>query len=50
MQVLRKVHRIWIFWLRRRSHRGKRLTWKRFRAYLAQFPLPAPRIKVQIWA
>lgn len=50
MQVLRKVHRIWIFWLRRRSHRAKRLTWKRFRAYLAQFPLPAPRINVQIWA
>ena len=50
MQLLRKVHRIWIFWLRRRSHRGNRLTWKRFRAYLAQFPLPAPRIQVQIWA
>jgi group II intron reverse transcriptase/maturase len=48
-QVLRQVNRIWLFWLRRRSQRGKRLTWKRFNAYLAQFPLPAPKITVQIW-
>lgn len=49
-QVMRQANRIWLFWLRRRSQRGKRLTWKRFNAYLAQFPLPAPRIAVQIWA
>ena len=48
-QVMRRVNRIWLFWLRRRSQRGKRLTWKRFNAYLAQFPLPMPRITVQIW-
>ena len=49
-KVRRRVHRIWLFWLRRRSQRGRRLTWKRFNAYLAQFPLPAPKIEVQIWA
>ena len=48
-QVVRQVNRIWLYWLRRRSQRGKRLTWKRFNAYLAQFPLPKPRIAVQIW-
>jgi group II intron reverse transcriptase/maturase len=50
MKVRRKTHRIWLFWLRRRSQRGRRLSWNRFNAYLAQFPLPAPKIKVQIWA
>ncbi|MFC1482335.1 group II intron reverse transcriptase/maturase [Myxococcota bacterium] len=50
MKVRRRLHRIWLFWLRRRSQRGRRLTWKRFNAYLAQFPLPVPKIKVQIWA
>jgi group II intron reverse transcriptase/maturase len=49
-QVLLRAERIWLYWLRRCSQRGRRLTWERFGAYLAQFPLPAPRIKVQIWA
>jgi RNA-directed DNA polymerase len=49
-QARYRVERIWLFWLRRRSQRGRRLTWKRFRAYLKQFPLPAPRVEVQIWA
>lgn len=42
-----------------RTERGRRvvaapqrkpLRWKRFNAYLAQFPLPGPRIRKQIWA
>jgi len=49
-QVHHRVIRIWFYWLQRRSQRGKRLTWERFGAYLAQFPLPTPRIKVQIWS
>ncbi|MHC4407105.1 MAG: group II intron reverse transcriptase/maturase [Planctomycetota bacterium] len=42
------VSRVWLKWLRRRSQRS-RLTWERFRALLAHFPLPVPRISVQIW-
>jgi hypothetical protein len=42
------VSRVWLKWLRRRSQRG-RLTWERFRALLERFPLPVPRISVQIW-
>lgn len=41
--------RLWHKWLERRSQRG-RLPWKRFRAYLEAFPLPRPKIYVQIWA
>lgn len=47
--VLYRVERIWLRQLRRRSQRGHRLTWKRFNAYLAAHPLPAPTIHVQIW-
>jgi RNA-directed DNA polymerase len=42
------VTRIWWKWLRRRGQR-RRLTWKRYEALLEHFPLPAPRISVQIW-
>jgi RNA-directed DNA polymerase len=42
------VERIWLYWLRRRSQRSK-LTWGRYKALLRRFPLPAPRIRVQIW-
>jgi len=48
-QVLHRVNRLWFKWLQRRGQR-KPLRWKRFNAYLAQFPLPAPRICKQIWA
>jgi len=48
-QVLHRVNRLWFKWLQRRGQR-KPLRWKRFNAYLAQFPLPAPRIRKQIWA
>lgn len=48
-QVLHRVNRLWFKWLQRRGQR-KPLRWKRFNAYLALFPLPAPRICKQIWA
>jgi group II intron reverse transcriptase/maturase len=41
---------IWLKWLRRRSQRASRLTWKRYHEYLARFPLPAPSIRVPVWA
>ncbi len=47
--LLHQVKRIWIKWLRRRSQRGRRLTWERFGKYLKQFPLPRPQIRVRIW-
>jgi group II intron reverse transcriptase/maturase len=48
-QVLHRVRRLWLKCLQRRSQRGQRLTWKRFRAYLTAHPFPAVRIYVQIW-
>ena len=43
-----EVKRTWFKWLRRRSQRT-RLTWDRYGELLARFPLPRPRIMVQIW-
>jgi len=40
--------RIWRKWLNRRSQRA-RMTWARFKELLRVFPLPRPRITVQIW-
>ena len=40
--------RLWLKWLRRRSQRS-RLSWERFKQLLERFPLPQPRITVQIW-
>lgn len=48
-QVRYHAERGWLKWLRRRSQRGRRLTWERFRAYLLAHPLPPPRICVTIW-
>jgi len=48
-QLLHGARRLWRKWLERRSQRG-RMTWERFNAYLKAFPLPEPRICVQIWA
>jgi RNA-directed DNA polymerase len=48
-QVRYHAERVWLKWLRRRSQRGRRLTWERFRAYLLAHPLPPPRICVTIW-
>ena len=42
------VTRAWRKWLDRRSQRA-RMNWKRFNELLRAHPLPAPRIKVQIW-
>lgn len=47
--VLEQAEIVWRKWLCRRSQR-KRLTWKRFRAFLKVFPLPQPSIRVQVWA
>lgn len=38
----------WKKWLDRRSQRA-RMTWQRYRQLLAAYPLPRPRVKVQIW-
>jgi group II intron reverse transcriptase/maturase len=48
-EVQYHTERMWLKWLRRRSQRGRRLTWERFGAYLKAHPLPPPRITVQIW-
>ena len=51
-EMLRKllfwITRAWRKWLDRRSQRA-RMKWKRFKELLRRFPLPAPRIKVQLW-
>lgn len=49
-QLLYETTREWRKWLRRRSQRARRLNWERFNAYLDAFPLPKPRVYVQIWA
>ena len=43
------VRRAWYKWLNRRSQRS-RLNWKRFRDLLRDFPLPYPRVYVNLWA
>jgi group II intron reverse transcriptase/maturase len=47
--LVRAAERSWYKWLRRRSNRT-RLTWQRFGKLLRAFPLPAPRVRVQLWA
>ena len=46
--LVRAAERSWYKWLRRRSNRT-RLTWQRFGKLLRAFPLPAPRVRVQLW-
>jgi hypothetical protein len=52
IRCLEEVHhwaeRIWRKWLNARSQRGT-MTWKRYQALLQTFPLPQPRIRVQVW-
>jgi RNA-directed DNA polymerase len=52
IRSLRVLHhhakRAWLKWLSRRGQ-SKPLTWARFADLLRDFPLPAPRICVQIW-
>ena len=50
VMLVHETQEIWRKWLRRRSQRT-RLTWKRFKeTILRAFPLPSPKIRVQIWA
>jgi RNA-directed DNA polymerase len=46
--LMHKVRRSWRAWLSRRSQRGH-INWTRFQEMLRVFPLPVPRIRVQIW-
>ena len=42
------TERSWHKWLNRRSQRSK-MTWERFRDLLRDFPLPKPRVYVDLW-
>jgi len=42
------IQGLWLKWLRRRSQKTH-LTWERYWKMLERFPLPAPKITVQIW-
>ncbi len=46
--LVHAAERAWHKWLCRRSQRS-RLTWERFKDLLRDFPLPRPRIRVQLW-
>lgn len=48
-RLMQAVRRIWLKWLQRRSQRST-LTWPRFQLLLERYPLPVPRITVQLWA
>jgi len=47
-QLRYHAERAWYRWLRRRSQ-TVRLNWERFKDLLRDFPLPRPRVVVQIW-
>jgi len=46
--LLLPIRRGWRKWLARRSQRG-RMSWERFEKVEQRYPLPQPRIVVQIW-
>lgn len=48
LRLVQAVQKRWFKWLRRRSNRS-RLNWQRFQDLLRAFPLPQPRIRVQLW-
>ena len=48
MRLVEATKRAWDTWLRRRSQRT-RLTWERCTDRLRWWPLPRPRITVQLW-
>ena len=49
-KLVRETEHFWRKWLKRRSQRT-RLSWERFKTTILRvFPLPSPRIRVQIWA
>jgi group II intron reverse transcriptase/maturase len=43
------AHRAWYKWLNRRSQRSS-FNWERFTDLLRDFPLPRPRVRVNLWA
>lgn len=47
-RLVRGVERAWQKWLNRRSQHAH-MPWERFQTLLKSFPLPKPRVKVQIW-
>ena len=47
--LLHRAERVWHRHLRRRSQKARRLTWEKFGQYLKKFPLPQPRVFVQVW-
>jgi RNA-directed DNA polymerase len=47
--VAAHAKRIWFKWINRRSQRASK-TWTQYEDLLRDFPLPPPRIRVQIWA
>jgi len=47
-RLVAMVRPIWLKWLRRRSQKS-RLNWERYDLLLLRFPLPMPRIRVQLW-
>lgn len=46
--LVRATHWLWHKWLRSRSQRA--YTWKRFNEMLKALPLPAPTVRVNLWA
>lgn len=48
VRLVNNAKRAWFKWLNRRSQRS-RLTAKRFGELLERYPLPEPRISVQLW-
>lgn len=44
-----RVRRVWHYWLSRRSQRA-RMSWERFEGVWQRYPLPSPRICVQLWS
>ena len=47
-RLVTQAGRAWHKWLNRRSQNA-RLTWERFKDLMKDFPLPKPRVVVQIW-
>ena len=47
-QLLQHAKRAWHKWLNRRSQRARK-SWDRFNDMWRDFPLPEPRIRVQLW-
>ncbi|MCP3997193.1 MAG: group II intron reverse transcriptase/maturase, partial [bacterium] len=48
-RLRRQIVRAWFKWLSRRGA-PKPMSWKRFEDLLRDYPLPAPRIRVQLWS